>query len=52
MCDCKSCQKPQESVGKPEECSAEQVRKCHGDVAEHPCVDRPSGDNPSPQQEA
>jgi len=23
---------------KPEECSPEQIRACHGEVAEHPCV--------------
>jgi hypothetical protein len=38
MCEKKACcQKPEELKGKPEECSAEQVKKCHGDVAEHPC---------------
>ena len=32
------CRKPQEAQGrKPEECSPQQVRKCHGDVREHPC---------------
>ena len=31
------CQKPEEPVGKPEECSPEQIKKCHGDVEEHPC---------------
>jgi len=40
MCDEKSqsCQKPEELKGKPQECSPEQIRKCHGDVPEHPCV--------------
>jgi hypothetical protein len=32
------CQKPEELKGKPEECSPEQIRKCHGDTKEHPCV--------------
>lgn len=32
------CQKPDQLKGKPEECSPEQIRKCHGDVKEHPCV--------------
>jgi len=39
MCDknkC-ACQKPENLKTKPEECSAEQIRKCHGDVKEHPC---------------
>lgn len=26
---------------KVEECSPEQIKKCHGDVKEHPCVKRP-----------
>ncbi len=34
----KKCQKPKELKGKPEECSTEQVKKCHGDVSTHPCV--------------
>jgi hypothetical protein len=34
----KKCDKPKELIGKPEECSPEQIRKCHGDVAGHPCV--------------
>ena len=39
MCDDKQvCQKPEELVGKPEDCSTEQIKKCHGDVKDHPCV--------------
>jgi len=38
MCDKVKCQKPKELVGKPEECSPEQIRKCHGDAKDHPCV--------------
>jgi len=39
MCTCKTeCQKPEELKGKPEECSPEQILKCHGEVPEHPCV--------------
>ena len=34
----KGCQKPEELTGKPEECAPEQIKKCHGDVKEHPCV--------------
>ena len=38
MCDQKKgCQKPSELRGKPQECSPEQVRKCHGDSKKHPC---------------
>lgn len=39
MCTCKTeCQQPEELKGKPEECSPEQIKKCHGEVPEHPCV--------------
>jgi len=34
----KGCQKPDQLKGKPEECSPEQIKKCHGDVKKHPCV--------------
>jgi hypothetical protein len=33
----KQCQKPENLKGKPEDCTPEQIKKCHGDVAEHPC---------------
>jgi hypothetical protein len=36
----KGCQKPDRLKGKPGECSPEQIRECHGDTAEHPCVTR------------
>ena len=40
MCDSKQgCQKPEKLVGNPEGCSAEQIKKCHGDEKDHPCVD-------------
>jgi hypothetical protein len=35
----KTCQKPEELKGRPEECSPEQIRKCHGKAEEHPCVE-------------
>ena len=35
MCDCK-CQYPEKLKGKPEECTTEQIKECHGDE-EHPC---------------
>lgn len=38
----KHCEKPENLKGKPEECSAEQIRKCHGTSDEHPCVE-PAG---------
>ena len=38
MCQEKQgCQKPEQLRGKPEECSPEQIRKCHGDTKSHPC---------------
>ena len=36
----KCCQKPGELIDTPEKCSAEQIKKCHGDVKEHPCVEQ------------
>ena len=39
MCNGKTgCQKPEEMMGRPEDCSPEQIRKCHGDVQGHPCA--------------
>ena len=38
MCDCK-CQYPEKLKGKPEECTPEQIKECHGDSEEHPCDD-------------
>ncbi len=41
MCDEKrKCQKPEELTGRPQECSPEQIKKCHGDVKDHPCVEQ------------
>jgi ArsR family transcriptional regulator len=31
------CEHPEKLKGKPEECTPEQIRECHGDVKEHPC---------------
>ena len=43
MCDSKKgCEKPDQLRGKPSECSPEQIKKCHGDVKEHPCVQPPA----------
>ena len=40
MCqkDKPQCQKPEQLKGKPQECSPEQIRKCHGETKEHPCT--------------
>lgn len=37
MCASK-CQRPERLKGKPEECSPEQIKKCHGSKKQHPCV--------------
>lgn len=39
MCDCQcGCQQPQELKTKPEECTPEQIEKCHGRDQGHPCA--------------
>jgi hypothetical protein len=44
MCCCQEnnevCQKPENLKGKPEDCSPEQIRQCHGELEDHPCVDK------------
>ena len=32
------CQCPKELKGKPEDCTPEQIKECHGTKAKHPCV--------------
>ena len=32
------CRKPENLKGKPEDCSPEQIEKCHGTDQKHPCV--------------
>ena len=43
MCDCckdvKGCERPEELEGKPQDCSPEQIRTCHGEDAGHPCIE-------------
>jgi hypothetical protein len=34
----KGCEHPEKLKGKPEECTPEQIRECHGQVVEHPFV--------------
>ena len=36
-------QKQEQLEGKPDECSTEQIKKCHGDVKDHPCVAKIDG---------
>jgi len=37
-CKKTKCKKPENLKGKPEECSSQQIRKCHGDAKKHPCA--------------
>ena len=37
MCCGPCCEQPDKLKGKPEECTPEQVKECHGDVKKHPC---------------
>lgn len=37
MCE-NCCQQPNKLKDKPENCTPEQIRKCHGDTKEHPCI--------------
>ncbi|MFO7958674.1 MAG: hypothetical protein R6X33_16415 [Candidatus Brocadiia bacterium] len=41
-----SCQQPEKLKDKPENCSPEQIRECHGDVESHPCVQAADCENP------
>jgi ArsR family transcriptional regulator len=34
------CEKPESLKTKSQECTPEQIKKCHGDVKEHPCVQK------------
>ena len=43
---CQNCQQPIKLKDKPENCSPEQIRECHGDVKEHPCKkEKPAPEN-------
>jgi ArsR family transcriptional regulator len=36
---CKNCcERPEKLKGKPEQCTPEQIKECHGDEKDHPCV--------------
>ena len=37
------CQQPDLLKGKPEECTPEQIRECHGDEKDHPCIPKKEG---------
>ena len=40
------CQKPENLTGKPKDCSSEHIRKCHGEVDAHPCVEAVGCEHP------
>ena len=40
------CRKPEGLRGRPEDCLAEQIRECHGEVKEHPCASSTGCQNP------
>lgn len=42
MCD-SCCEKPVMLKDKPEKCTLEQIKKCHGDVKDHPCTTEKKG---------
>ena len=37
-CGKTKCQRPKELKGDAKECSPEQIKKCHGQDKDHPCV--------------
>ena len=37
------CQQPKKLMDKPENCTPEQIRECHGDSGEHPCSEENCG---------
>ena len=44
MCTAKiKCQKPENLMGRPQDCSPEQIRKCHGEALKHPCAEDKQG---------
>jgi hypothetical protein len=45
MCDPKEkCEKPENLKTTPEECTPEQIKKCHGEAKGHPCADEQEGE--------
>jgi len=40
----KDCQKPEQLKDTPQKCTAEQIKKCHGDAEGHPCLEKSEGD--------
>ena len=40
------CRKPEQLKENPRDCSPEKIRKCHGDVDAHPCVETTGCEHP------
>lgn len=40
------CRKPEHLTGKPEDCSPEQARECHGDSEDHSCAETSGCEHP------
>lgn len=40
------CKQPNPLQDKPENCTSEQIRECHGDVQDHPCMKEKSDSEP------
>ena len=40
------CQKRENLKGGPADCSPEQIRECHGEVADHPCAEKEGCEHP------
>ena len=38
------CQKPESLKGRPNECTPEEIERCHGGVKEHPCANPNEGE--------
>jgi hypothetical protein len=36
----KGCEHLEKLKGKPEDCTPEQIKECHGDVKAHPCAEK------------
>jgi len=39
MCDCCDCQHPEKLEKQPQDCTPEQIEKCHGSDGGHPCCE-------------
>jgi len=40
MCKQCGCERPEKLKGKPQDCTPEQIKECHGEVSYHPCEEK------------